>query len=58
MEKESGSEGWFQISQRETVDIRVQKRRGEEAELAVPQFLLKVQPQPRYRLASPLLLVY
>jgi len=42
MEKESGNEGRLQISQWETVDIRVQKRKGEEAELAVPQFLLKV----------------
>jgi len=45
MEKESGNEGWFKISQWETVDLRVQKRKGEEAELAVPQFLLKVQQQ-------------
>lgn len=46
-EKESGSEGRLQVSQWETVDLRVQKRRGEEAELAVPQFLLKVQQRVR-----------
>jgi hypothetical protein len=32
-EKESGNEGWFKISQWETVDLRVQKRRGKDFSL-------------------------